>query len=138
MPTPFEGGCLCRAIRYRCAAEPLIMLNCFCRDCQYASGGSCTSALVVAEDSLSIQGTPADFTSKADSGNTVHRLFCRDCGSPLFAKNDMTSGMIAIKAATLDDPSWFNPAVHIWTASAPPWARPSDDLPKFDRGIAES
>jgi hypothetical protein len=34
----FEGGCLCGAVRYRVAAEPLAALACHCRDCQYVSG----------------------------------------------------------------------------------------------------
>ena len=32
--TPFEGGCRCRAVRYRCNAEPTLVLCCHCRDLQ--------------------------------------------------------------------------------------------------------
>ena len=39
MQIPFPGGRACGAIRYECAAEPLGMHNCHCRDCQSASGG---------------------------------------------------------------------------------------------------
>ena len=38
-----------------------------------------------------------------------------------------------LDAATLDDPGWLKPAVHIWMASSPPWAETSGDVPKFDR-----
>jgi hypothetical protein len=34
MPAPFSGGCACGAIRYECSAEPIVMGNCHCRDCQ--------------------------------------------------------------------------------------------------------
>jgi len=40
MFTPFSGGCACGAIRYECAAEPLYMVNCECRDCQRATGSA--------------------------------------------------------------------------------------------------
>ena len=47
MPTPFSGGCACGAIRYECSAEPLLPLNCHCRDCQRASGSAYAAVLAV-------------------------------------------------------------------------------------------
>jgi hypothetical protein len=40
---PFTGGCACGAVRYECAAEPFMALNCHCRDCQRASGSAYAS-----------------------------------------------------------------------------------------------
>jgi hypothetical protein len=71
---------------------------------------------------MSIQGTPASFALTADSGATVIRQFCATCGSPLFASSAVSPALLAIKAATLDDPSWLEPAAHIWIDSAPKWA----------------
>src|SRR5271169_7134651 len=34
MPQKLSGGCACGAIRYECDADPVIMMNCHCRDCQ--------------------------------------------------------------------------------------------------------
>src|SRR5262249_61299949 len=64
----FTGGCRCGAIRHTCEAEPPMMVNCYCRDCQYASGGACTTAVVTLADSLPIEGTPKAYTTTADSG----------------------------------------------------------------------
>jgi hypothetical protein len=138
MTVPFEGGCRRRAVRYRVTEEPATVIHCHCRDCQYASGGACTTVLVVATASVTIEGAPASFVAKADSGTEVHRLFCQRCGSPLFAKNSATPTLLGIKAATLDDPTWLRPAAHIWTASAVPWARLDDDLTKFARNFGSS
>jgi hypothetical protein len=34
-----EGGCACRAVRYRLTESPLIVHACHCRDCQRLTGG---------------------------------------------------------------------------------------------------
>src|SRR5437867_1208476 len=44
---PFSGGCACGAVRYECSAEPVIALNCHCRDCQRASGTAYASGIFV-------------------------------------------------------------------------------------------
>jgi hypothetical protein len=35
-----RGGCACGAIHYERDADPIIMLNCHCRDCQQANGAA--------------------------------------------------------------------------------------------------
>jgi hypothetical protein len=39
--------------------------------------------------------------------------------------------MMGIKAGSLDDPTWFNPVMDIYTASAQPWDFMNPDLQKF-------
>ena len=60
------------------------------------------------------------------------RPFRRSCGSPLFAGNEAFPGFVAIKAATLDDPSWLRPAVHIWTKSAQSWVPIPNDTVNYE------
>ena len=38
MSVPFEGGCLCGAVRYTCNAEPVFAGHCHCVDCRRSSG----------------------------------------------------------------------------------------------------
>jgi hypothetical protein len=47
MPAPFSDGCACGVIRYKCTAEPLLSLNCHCRDCQRETGSAFAPILVV-------------------------------------------------------------------------------------------
>jgi hypothetical protein len=42
--------------------------------------------------------------------------------------------MIGISAGSLDDPSWYKPAMDIFTASAQPWDYMNPELPKFPKG----
>ena len=41
------GGCLCGAVRYESAGEPVFSLHCHCRDCQRSSGTAYIAAMRV-------------------------------------------------------------------------------------------
>ncbi len=56
MAAPFSGGCACGAIRYECAAEPLYMGNCHCRDCQRATGSAYFVAVGVSAPAFRLIG----------------------------------------------------------------------------------
>ena len=123
MVAPFHGGCMCKAVRYEVTAEPLAVMDCHCRDCQYASGGSHTTAVVLPVAAFKItKGAPTRFTSKGDSGADVTRAFCGTCGSPLFSEPPPGRDIVVVKAGSLDDPSWLQPGGALYASSAQPWA----------------
>jgi hypothetical protein len=115
------GGCLCGKIRYEADGESFLAVRCHCRDCQYVSGGEPAAVISFVRGILQVQGEPRIYRSKADSGVAVFRSFCADCGTPLFAGNKKDAEVISIKLGSLDEPSKFAPAGHIWTSSAQPW-----------------
>jgi hypothetical protein len=136
MNQPITGGCACDAIRYECTAEPFIMLNCHCRDCQRASGGAFASGALVPQDSFKFtKGEPRYYLTLSDAGGRHKRGFCPQCGSRLTAAEnpEANKGFIGIAAASLDDPSWFKPEMDIWTADAQPWDQMDPKLPKYDK-----
>jgi hypothetical protein len=138
MPTPFTGGCACGAIRYTCSAEPFASLNCHCRDCQRASGSAFAAVLIVPVAAFSLtKGEPTYYDVKADSGNNMSRGFCGKCGAPVFIQHTrITPGpaVVVIQAASLDDPSWFQPIIDIYTSRAQPWDFMNPALQKFEKG----
>ena len=136
MKIPFSGRCACNSIKYNCEEAPVGMGNCHCRDCQRTSGTSHTSILVVPSASIKISGsTLKRFESKADSDSTVYRSFCSKCGSPLFAGNEKFTEFISIKAASLDDPGWFNPTIDSWISSSQLWCIMDPETQKFEHNI---
>lgn len=134
MSIPFTGGCACGAIRYECSTEPVMSLNCHCRDCQRASGSAYASAIVVPTASFQLlKGTPKYHSVKADSGHTTSRGFCPECGSPVLGKIAEEPDIMVIQAGSLDDPSWFQPAMDIYTSRAQPWDFMNPALQKFEK-----
>ncbi len=136
MPTPFSGGCACGAIRYECSADPLIALNCHCRDCQRASGSAYAALLDVPVAAFTLtKGNLKYHRVMGESGNTLDRGFCPECGSPVLIQGQRASslGLIVLWAASLDDPSWFRPTMDIFVVSAQPWDYMNPALRKFER-----
>jgi hypothetical protein len=128
---PFIGGCICGAVRYECIVEPVISANCHCRDCQRAGGGAFAPALVVPTAALKIRGEAKFHDTRGDSGHVVSRGFCPNCGARLFGRSMAMPGLTAILAGSLDDPSRYQPAADIYTASAQPWDPMNPALAKF-------
>jgi hypothetical protein len=134
MKLPLTGGCACGAIRYETTAEPVVMFHCHCRDCQRASGGPFTSFVIVPAEAFRFsQGSVRLHDSPSHRGGKTHRGFCADCGSPILAKTDANPDIVAIRTASLDDASWFNPQMDVWTSDAHPWDQMNPALPKFEK-----
>jgi len=126
----FEGRCLCGAVSYSSTVAPVFAGNCHCKDCQRASGGPYTPALMFPAAAVQIRGTPRYFASRGDSGRTIERGFCPDCGSQLFSRLEGLPGMLGVRAGTLDDAAQFKPQLDFYVASAQPWDHMDPELPK--------
>lgn len=128
-----EGGCACGAIRFAINAAPLGTGACHCTNCQkHAGGGPNYVALVVKSALMVTQGTPKLYRDTGDSGGTVERVFCPDCGTPLWSIPEHAP-FLTIKVGAFDEGADLGPAMHIYTASAPEWHRVPNDLPGFEQ-----
>jgi hypothetical protein len=122
MTTPRTGGCLCGAVRYEINAEPAMQAVCHCSHCQKQAGSAFSTIVGVPEAAVTItKGAPRSYIDHGESGKTVERQFCGNCGSPLFSLVEVAPGMTFIKSGTLDDTSFFSPAMHLWTRSKQDW-----------------
>lgn len=123
MTIPLSGGCLCGAIRYTVSVPIAGLRACHCTHCQKTSGsGSSVNAVVPGAAFTITQGTPRHYADKADSGRTLFRYFCADCGSPLYAHRETSPERIVVRAGSFDDSSAMKITAHIWTRSARPWS----------------
>jgi hypothetical protein len=132
MPAKFTGGCECGAIRYEVNAEPIVMFNCHCRDCQKTTGGPYTPVFYVPAKAFKItKGSPKYYDTASEMVGANQRGFCPECGSRLFGgKTEQGQG---IAASSLDDPSLYKPQFEIWTSDAQPWDHMDPNVPKFEK-----
>lgn len=128
-----KGGCLCGAVRYDIPGEPIAARACWCRLCQYLGAGSGTVNVAFHSEGVTITGEPRWRTDTADSGNTLRRGFCADCGTPLFSTTDVRPHLIFVRAGSVDDPDLIAPGATIWTSEAPAWAHFDPALPQVEK-----
>ena len=126
------GGCYCGAVRYDCAAEPVVMGHCQCTQCQKFSSTGHSSHIGVPKAAVTLTGATKHYDAKADSGNTVSRHFCPTCGCQVYSTNSGFPDMLFLRAPSLDDPSLFQPQLLVFTASAQRWDLIDPALPSFE------
>lgn len=126
------GRCLCGACSYGIVGDPIVVAHCHCLDCQKLSGAGHTTGAMFSEEGITIVGDPALFALQSDGGNTVTRLFCATCGSPLFGKNTGMPGVMTVTLGTLDAPDALVPQVAIFARSRRAWDTVDPSVTAFD------
>ena len=126
------GRCLCGLCSYEIDGEPLVVAICHCLDCQRFSGAGHTTGAMFAEDGIRLKGEPATYSMTSEAGNTVIRLFCGRCGSPLFGKNTGMPGFMTVMMGTLDSSEGLKPQVAIFVRSRRHWDATDQAVQTFD------
>jgi hypothetical protein len=132
-PFPLEGGCDCRAIRYKLTATPLIVHCCHCRWCQRESGASyALNAMIESSYVIDVGVDPDIVDTPSQSGRGQRIARCPRCQLAIWSHYS-ASGPLAkfIRIGTLDNPDALAPDVHIFTASKQPWVVLSPGTPAF-------
>lgn len=129
-----EGGCLCGNVRYQAKPDPETAYYCHCRDCQLGSGSAFHVAVLAPEDSfVKLSGQTSQYTKTADSGNGITRVFCQQCGAPLWWVGDGFPGLVVLTVSSLDEPDQVTPSRELWTDSAVSWCRIPEHVEQFAR-----
>jgi hypothetical protein len=134
MAQKISGGCACGAVRYECNLDPVIMLNCHCRNCQQASGSGYAAVAAVPKTAVQVRGEPRYYKIVGDAGTAVERGFCPNCGSQVFMKIERLPDVLGLQAGSLDDPSIYRPMMDIFTSSAQPWDHMNPNTQKHTQG----
>ena len=128
MATVIEGGCLCKAVRYRVSGAPIVTSLCHCRTCRLAAGAPSVAWVVFRSSELMFSvGQPARFRSSPN----VIRTFCSGCGTSLTYQRETEPDTVDVTTATLDRPDDFAPTREIWIAHKLAWEALNETLPQY-------
>lgn len=120
---PAEGGCDCRAVRYRMESKPLFVHCCHCRWCQRESGASFALNAMIEADRVTSLGEEPELVltpSESGSGQVVAR--CPNCRLAVWSHYPGAGPLVKfVRVGTLDKPDLLPPDIHIFTASKQTW-----------------
>jgi hypothetical protein len=122
-PFPMEGGCSCRAVRYRMATKPMFVHCCHCTWCQRESGASfALNALIEADRVELLQGVVEVIDTPSNSGKGQKITRCAKCRIALWSNYAGAGDALRfIRVGTLDHPGRVPPDIHIFTSTRQPW-----------------
>jgi len=132
---PIEGGCTCRAVRYRMASAPLFVHCCHCRWCQRESGSAfALNAMIEADRVQLLAGETERVQTPSASGKGQSIVRCARCRIALWSHYAGSGDAVSfVRVGTLDDPDLLPPDIHIFTMSKQPWVL----LPPGTPAVAE-
>jgi len=118
-----EGGCTCRAVRYRLMRSPLIVHCCHCRWCQRETGSAfALNALIESAQLQLLSGYPQLVPTPSQSGKGQRIARCPACRVAVWSHYGGAGDAVSfVRVGTLDEPDGFPPDVHIYTESQQPW-----------------
>ena len=129
----FDGGCDCRAVRYRMSRAPLFVNCCHCRWCQRETGSAFVlNALIESENVTLLNGKVELVDTPSHSGGGQRIARCPQCRIALWSHYGGIEALSFMRVGTFDEPDNFPPDIHIFTQSKQPWVVLAPDKPVMD------
>src|SRR5947207_12915733 len=95
---PLEGGCTCRAVRYRMRTKPLFVHCCHCRWCQRETGSAFVlNAMIEADRVELLQGKPEVIDTPSLSGRGQKISRCSPCRTALWSSYPARGAASAVR-----------------------------------------
>ncbi len=124
------GGCLCGAIRYEAAGNPISTIYCHCTSCRKHTGAPVVTLVGYKRDQVSFTKGQRKLY---ESSPGVERAFCDQCGTPLTWEGDggEPGPLVEVLISTLDNPGDFAPEFHLHHGERISWFETADTLPRY-------
>ena len=129
----YLGSCLCGKVTYRLESSPGVFVYCFCVDCRKGSGSAhSANASIDLHDLRFLSGEL--LLREFESSPGQFRLFCSNCGSPIYSRSDKSPGTLRLRLGTLDTSYYGEPKAHIWVSQRANWDKHRIDIARFETG----
>ena len=131
MTAKYSGRCLCGSIAIAIEGEPGPIELCHCLTCRRAQGTAFSANAELPASALSVL-SGAEQLSSYESSPGHERLFCRNCGSPIFSRDQANPGVVRVRVGIITEPIASRPVAHFHVGSKANWWAITDTLPQYD------
>lgn len=129
-----SGGCRCGAVRYTVTAENLPRTYaCHCRDCQTWSGSAFSQQAWAPKETFTVTG-PISVFELTTSNRISRQRVCTQCHTRVFNTNSARTGIVVLRAGTLDASNELCVVAHIWVKRKQSWIHIPSDTPSWEEG----
>ena len=129
-----SGSCFCNTVRFKVSGAPKSVVNCHCSICRRQSGAAFSTYVAVLESAFEII-SGIESISSFQMGEGAYKYFCKNCGSPIFNKNNRYPGLSIIYLGGISDLSNMVPTANIYCENQLPWVPSIAELRSFAQGI---
>jgi len=128
---PLEGGCTCRAVRFRMTSKPLFVHCCHCTWCQRETGSAfALNAMIESDRVVLLRGDVEAVHTPSNSGKGQKITRCAQCRIAVWSNYAGAGEAIRfVRVGTLDQAFRLAPDIHIFTSTKQPWVILPADTP---------
>lgn len=110
---PWSASCLCKRVKMRVTAPPLIAMACHCTGCQKLTSGPYSLGFMLPGDGLDL--LEGDTVLGGEHRPESQHHYCPHCKSWVFTKSQRLGSLVNLRATMLDDASWVVQFIESWT-----------------------
>lgn len=128
----YKGSCLCEGVQYEYNGAITEIAMCHCNQCKRAQGTPFVTNAPIDFNALKFtQGQ--DLMKDYFSSPNKRRVFCSQCGSPLFSQLTHLPHLARLRVGTITEGILPAPAYQIYCESKAEWFVLTDDMPKYQQ-----
>lgn len=128
-----KGSCLCGGITYEYDGELTEVAVCHCNQCKRAQGTPFATNAPIAFNKFKVLSGEQLLKSFYSSSNK-RRVFCSNCGSPIFSQRSDMPDTIRLRVGTITEGKIPEPAYQAYCESKSEWFVLDDNKPTYFQG----
>jgi len=125
----YTGSCLCGGVKFTIEGDLQPIQICHCGQCRKAQGSAFVTNIPVAVNVFKLVAG-AQLLQSFQSSPGKDRVFCKQCGSPVYSKKATMPDVLRVRAGLLDGDLATRPVVHFYTQFKANWWNITDAIPQ--------